>query len=378
MSEKAGRWCFQLAVKELEIVQALPEWFAAHARDLPWRLTRNPYAIWVSEIMLQQTQVKTVLPYWRRWMQALPDIESLSRAETPKLHKLWEGLGYYSRVLNLRKAARLIVERHAGRFPADFDAVLELPGIGPYTAGAICSIAFDQPRPILDGNVIRVLTRLFGISGNPRQGETNRRLWQLAQRLVTKASSANLNRLGSSAAFNQSLMELGALVCTPRQPRCGECPVATGCFAFKRGRVESLPNLGTRARIIHRRFAAFLVRDGDCFLVRQRSAAGINAHLWEFPNLEMQDPKETAQAAALRLFGTAPTDLAPMGALKHSITCNRISLEVFAVEGIAATPDSLGGQWLTPRQMARLPFAAAHKKIRQRWVGSALPRPRPS
>src|ERR1019366_8746690 len=148
-------------MKHKDIVQRLLVWFARNARPLPWRRTRDPYAIWVSEIMLQQTQVKTVLPYWERWMRALPDLAALAKAKPHTLHKLWEGLGYYTRVRNLQRAARLIVERHGGRLPDDFDALLALPGIGRYTAGAICSIAFDQPQPILDGNVIRVLTRLF-------------------------------------------------------------------------------------------------------------------------------------------------------------------------------------------------------------------------
>ena len=139
------------------------DWFAANARDLPWRRTRDPYAIWVSEIMLQQTQVKTVIPFWNRWLRELPTIEAAAKAPSEKIHKLWEGLGYYTRVRNLQKAAQVIVEKHGGKFPENFDDVLELPGIGRYTAGAICSIAFNQPTPILDGNVIRVLTRIFGI-----------------------------------------------------------------------------------------------------------------------------------------------------------------------------------------------------------------------
>src|SRR5438552_2719593 len=189
------------------IIESLLKWFGEAARDLPWRRTRDPYAIWVSEIMLQQTQVKTVLPYWERWMQALPDIESLAKARTETIHKLWEGLGYYTRVRNLQKAAQVIMEIHGGRFPRDFEAVLALPGIGRYTAGAICSIAFNQPKPILDGNVIRVLTRLFGIGGNPRETQVRSKLWEIAHELVVEAAQ-------TPALLNQSLMELGALICS--------------------------------------------------------------------------------------------------------------------------------------------------------------------
>jgi A/G-specific adenine glycosylase len=195
------------------LVSALLAWFSVNARDLPWRRTRDPYAIWVSEIMLQQTQVKTVLPYWERWMRELPTIEAVAKARSDKIHKLWEGLGYYTRARNLQKAARQIVAQHDVRsetrrrrgnesqtenkletphvvsykFPDNFDDVLALPGIGRYTAGAICSIAFNQPTPILDGNVIRVLTRVFGIGENPREKKTNAQLWQLAEELVGRA-----------------------------------------------------------------------------------------------------------------------------------------------------------------------------------------------
>src|SRR3989475_10796852 len=165
-------------------LEPLLNWFKQNARDLPWRRTRDPYAIWISEIMLQQTQVKTVIPYWQRWMRRLPDVCALARARPDAVLKRWEGLGYYLRARNLQKAARTIVDRHGGRFPERFDEWVALPGIGRYTAGAICSIAFNQPTPVLDGNVIRVLTRVFGIAENPRRKETNASLWKLAQNLV--------------------------------------------------------------------------------------------------------------------------------------------------------------------------------------------------
>ena len=240
------------------------DWFAQNARDLPWRRTRDPYAIWVSEIMLQQTQVKTVIPYWERWLRELPTVESLADAPPAKIHKLWEGLGYYTRVRNMQKAAQQIVaEQSTGRsrgdeaqtekncepphvvsykFPDNFDAVIALPGVGRYTAGAICSIAFNQPAPILDGNVIRVLTRVFGIAENPKEKTTNAQLWKLAEDLVITA--ANLKSSTSHFALhtshlNQSLMELGALICTPRNAQCAICPVKTLCVAFREGRVRN-------------------------------------------------------------------------------------------------------------------------------------------
>src|SRR5437016_6661155 len=175
------------------VASLLLHWFAHGARDLPWRRTRDPYAIWVSEIMLQQTQVKTVIPYWERWMRALPAICNLAEATPETIHKLWEGLGYYTRVRNLQKAARQIIANHNGQFPRDHEAILELPGIGRYTAGAISSIAFNEPTPILDGNVIRVLARVFDIRENTREKETNARLWNLAEQLVTTSMRASLS-----------------------------------------------------------------------------------------------------------------------------------------------------------------------------------------
>jgi A/G-specific adenine glycosylase len=166
------------------MVKKLLDWFSNDARDLPWRRTHDPYAIWTSEIMLQQTQVKTVIPFWERWLRELPTIDAAAKAPSAQIHKLWEGLGYYTRVRNLQKAAQVIVEKHGGIFPETFEDVLALPGIGRYTAGAICSIAFNQPTPLLDGNVIRVLTRIFAIAENPKEKATNARLWQLAEDLV--------------------------------------------------------------------------------------------------------------------------------------------------------------------------------------------------
>ncbi len=392
-------------------------WFSVHARDLPWRRTRDPYAIWVSEIMLQQTQVKTVIPYWKRWMHELPTIKAAANASPARIHKLWEGLGYYTRVRNLQKAARQIVEKHGGEFPRDFDHVLALPGIGRYTAGAICSIAFNQPTPILDGNVIRVLTRVFGIGENPREKETNAQLWKLAGQLVWNSKLKNKNSKACCSHLNQSLMELGALVCTPRQPQCEICPVKKLCVAFREDRVGQLPNLGKRKAATARHFVAFVVERMGRFLVRQRPAGVVNAHLWEFPNVEVAagilpavepgvppggknadnfqpgnisrkipsgkmppstaggTPAATRLAHVTKQFGLEACEVRPLCTIKHSITRYRMTLEAFHVQlgGRNSTtpkiPQSRGarfsgvGIWLTPAQMDRLALASAHKKL---------------
>jgi A/G-specific adenine glycosylase len=345
------------------IEPAMLAWFAANARDLPWRRTRDPYAIWVSEIMLQQTQVKTVIPYWERWLRELPTIESLANAKPEKIHKLWEGLGYYTRVRNMQKAAQQIVAEHGGRFPEHFDAILALPGIGRYTAGAIASIAFDQPAPILDGNVIRVLARLHGIAEDPQEKQTNARLWQLAGELVTHA--ATIPQAGSKfppcSALNQSLMELGALICTPRSPNCAACPVAKHCTALRENRVNELPRPKQRAAVTARRFLVFIIERNDKFLVQQRAEGVVNAHLWEFPNVEAET-KAAAGLTATKFLGTKPAGLEKLCAVKHSITRYRMTAEAYRVSLGDARP-KLPGVWRTLAQLHKLPFTSAHRQI---------------
>lgn len=351
------------------LIAPLLEWFFANARDLPWRRTLDPYAIWVSEIMLQQTQVKTVLPYYERWMRELPDVRALAGAASEKIHKLWEGLGYYTRVRNMQKAAQVIMEKHAGWFPSKFDDVLALPGIGRYTAGAICSIAFNAPAPILDGNVIRVLTRLFGIRENAREQETNARLWKLAEELVQRAGlghSAFVVRhslSGPCSALNQSLMELGALICTPRQPQCLPCPLAQQCAARREGMAESLPNLGKRAGTTPRRFVAAVVERQGRWLVRQRPAGVVNAHLWEFPNLEVHGADPEVRAALEQHLGVKIESMSRLVTVKHSITRYRITLEAYRIEVNGARPKAGAGQWVTKAAVDSLPFTSAHRRV---------------
>jgi A/G-specific adenine glycosylase len=351
-----------------KIVSALLHWFSENARDLPWRRTRDPYAIWVSEIMLQQTQVQTVMPYWERWMKALPEVQSLARARPERIHKLWEGLGYYTRVRNMQRAARQIVTSHSGKFPEKFEDVLALPGVGRYTAGAICSIAFNQPEAVLDGNVMRVLTRLFGIEGDPRGRLVNDRLWALANGLVKEAIKRDLparrqrSQEGSCSHFNQSLMELGALICVPRQPRCPSCPLASKCVAFRTERVEQFPQLPTRLVMTQRRFAAFVAERDERFLVRQRPADVVNAHLWEFPNAEMKHTDLNVIGAARTVLGMKPSALAKVSRIQHSITRYRITLEVYRAEG-DWNASRIAGLWLKKKELERLAFSSAHKKI---------------
>jgi len=278
------------------------------------------------------------------------------------------------------------VNEHDGEFPREFDAVLALPGIGPYTAGAICSIAFNQPTPILDGNVIRVLTRLFGIKGDPREKKTNAKLWRIAEGLVNsvqhkfrssrrqEAHSAfgrQVQSLLTSAAttesncsyLNQSLMELGALICIPKNPRCADCPLKSNCVAYRKHIIHLLPEIPRCAPATPRRFFAFVINRNSRFLVRQRPSGVVNAHLWEFPNLETNGETDLNKIAQT-VFGFRPESIELTRTIKHTITRYRITLDIF--RGEANGNHSLAtnhSRWIRLRDLHALPFTSAHKKI---------------
>jgi len=352
-------------------VATLLRWFDRQARDLPWRRTRDPYAIWISEVMLQQTQVKTVVPYWERWLRELPDVATLASAPIDRVLKLWEGLGYYSRARNLQRAAREILARHAGRFPNSVEALLGLPGIGRYTAGAIASIAFNQPAPILDGNVVRVLTRLRGIRADPRGATTRETLWRLAERGVQEA--ARRGGMNACSRFNQGLMELGALVCTPRTPKCPDCPWKRTCVARRKGWVDQLPHRPQRPAAINRRFVVLVVRQNDRWLVRQRPAGGVNAGLWEFPTVEVSTEANTPLQLAMGELGVRPRTFEPSGSVKTSITRYRLTLDLFDLvlgprQGCAAK-----GAWKTAPELLHLAFSSAQRRILRRAIPMAAP-----
>jgi A/G-specific adenine glycosylase len=286
-------------------------------------------------------------------MQALPTINDFARARSERVLKLWEGLGYYRRVRLAQAAARLIMEKHEGRFPEKIDEVLALPGVGRYTAGAICSIAFNQPAPILDGNVIRVLSRLLGIAGDPRSKTVNAKLWRAAEELVSAS--------GDPSRLNQGMMELGALICLPRQPKCPSCPLRGDCFALREKRVEEFPTPSLKAAVTQRRFIALVVSDGKRLLVQRRPAEVVNAGLWEFPNVEVEvNAKELAPLVdPFKLAAEAP-----FLRVRHSITRYRILLEAYRAELPAGS--ALGATeaiWKTAAEIKKLPFTSAHNKV---------------
>ena len=345
------------------IVAPLLKWFAKNARDLPWRRTRDPYAVWVSEIMLQQTQVKTVIPYWERWMNRLPDVATLANAREDTVIKLWEGLGYYSRVRNMQKAARLIRDEHGGRFPRDLTGVLSLPGVGRYTGGAVCSIAFNQSEPIVDGNVIRVLTRVAGIEESPKAKPVLEQIWAFADDLVKHAVARQQPRQRNASAFNQAMMELGALVCRPRNPLCGGCPLQGRCTARKENKVETIPALAKRAAATKRRFIGFIINWRGKVFVQRRPSGDVNAGFWEFPNWEVSPDAESAALAKGNLsLGQAEPE--PLCVVNHSITRYRNRLEIFVIRP-ARKPRlaKLEGEWLPLAKLYEIPLTAAHRKV---------------
>ena len=354
-----------------ECIRPLLKWYRVHARDLPWRRTTDSYAIWVSEIMLQQTQVATVIPYWERWMDQLPTISSAANATIDQILKLWEGLGYYRRVRLLQKAAIAIVDQHHGIFPTDDDSILALPGIGPYTAGAIASIAFDKPSPILDGNVIRVLTRYYGIAQNTKSSECLSKLWHLSKKWVQQADQLRPRAHHNCSHLNQAMMELGAQICLPGQlAKCGKCPLQQACNAYRNGTVIDLPNLPKRrAMVPQHRLVVVLCYQGN-FLVQRRQATDFNEGLWEFFNEEIIKPlgRSVTNKAAKKMMqthGIPCSNLEFLGVIKHTITHHRITLHCFTgVTQSEKTPTNEGFKWLSKSEIKEAPMPSAHHKIR--------------
>lgn len=293
------------------IVRPLLDWYETNARSLPWRDEPTPYRVWISEIMLQQTRVEAVKPYFARFLAELPDVPALAAAPEQQLMKLWEGLGYYSRARNLQKAARVMVEEHGGALPADYNALLALPGIGPYTAGAVASIAFGIPMPAVDGNVLRVVMRLTAARDDIAD--------PAVKRAVERRMAVILPR-DRPGDFNQAMMELGATVCAPGgEPKCLVCPLNAQCEGYRQGVARELPvKAKKKERRIEERTVFLLVCDGE-LAIRKRAEAGLLAGLWELPSVEEALSPEGA-AEVLRDWGTRPLAVKPMPAAKHIFT----------------------------------------------------------
>ena len=299
---------------------ALLKWYDRVKRDMPWRRTKDPYAIWLSEIMLQQTRVDTVIAYWNKFMQTWPTATALANAPLDDVLAAWAGLGYYARARNLHKAAKEIRDAHRGDFPGDAESVRALPGIGRYTAGAILSIAFGKPEPLVDGNVVRVLARLHGLEGHAKERTLHATCWEIAALIVPA------DRPGD---FNQALMELGATVCTPAKPKCAACPVAAQCVAREAGTQEQVPATPPRAVRPHRTIeAAFVERDGAILLVR-RPDEGLLGGMWEMPSAEREGAPGASASRALAALGLHAAAGDRVASIEHAFTHFDMTLQAF-------------------------------------------------
>jgi A/G-specific adenine glycosylase len=340
--------------------RALLAWFERHRRDLPWRRDRDPYRIWVSEIMLQQTQVAVVVPFFNRFLEAFPAIAALAAAEETEVLRYWEGLGYYRRARDLHRAARVLVAEHGGHLPDDPAVVRGLPGIGRYTMGAILSQAFDRRLPILEANSQRVLARVFGLRADPRRGPARRWLWQVAEALLP------VRRVGE---FNQALMEVGALVCTPTAPRCPVCPVARSCEARRLGQQEEIPLRVAPPEPVLIAEAAVVLRRGSRVLLVQRPDQGRWASLWEFPHGPLQ-AGESHEQAATRLVRELTGMTAGVGpellTVRHGVTHHQITMVCFEAHyraGRFCSAFYRQGRWLQPSELLAYPVSAPQRRL---------------
>lgn len=341
--------------EDADVLTALPAarrrlaaWYAGARRDLPWRRTRDPYRVWVSEVMLQQTRVEVAVPYYRRFVARFPDVAALAAAERSEVLALWSGLGYYGRARRLHAAARQIVDG-GGKFPGNVAALSRLPGVGGYTAAAVASIAFGEPVAVLDGNVERVGARLLALDGDPKRAASRRRLEAVARELLDPS------RPGVS---NQALMELGATVCTPRAPRCGECPLRSACRAHRRGEVEAYPRPRARRSPVRVDVTAALVRlDGRVLLVRREEDATLLGGTWELPWVE-----SGAEAAAglARRYGGDWELARRIGTVRHAITHRDIRLELWEARlaSRAGVGEGIEAGWFEPERIPDLPSSS--------------------
>lgn len=352
-----------------ELRRKLRDWFSSNARELPWRSDPQPYQVWVSEIMLQQTQVATVLPFYQRWMKSFPTIADLAAADESELMRHWEGLGYYRRVRSMHAAAKLIMSDHHGEFPSTYEDVLALPGVGRYTAGAVLSISSGARLPVLEGNTQRVYSRWIALRDSPTGKAANALLWEFAAKMLPRQGSGE---------FNQAAMELGALVCVPKHPRCDQCPVRAQCRAHQSNLQTEIPGKIKRIQYEERKEFAFVIsrhhpqtkqRGEREYLARPLPEGGRWAGLWDFPRCTEADVEsvETAAEWLSRQLGADVAAGVRLKTIRHAVTKYRISLQVhqaaFAGSGDAVKAPPATWQWVTLDRMDALPMSTTGRKI---------------
>ncbi|MCC6500586.1 MAG: A/G-specific adenine glycosylase [Anaerolineales bacterium] len=349
------------AVKKPRLASRLLMWYRKHQRTLPWRGHRSEYAVWVSEIMLQQTRVETVIPYFKKWMKQFPTARALAKASEREVLNAWEGLGYYSRARNFHKAAQIVVEKYDGKLPREMDELQKLPGIGRYTAGALASILFGMDEPALDGNLKRVYARLFDVKLPVNSAKGEKILWELAR--------ANLPK-GKAADFNQALMDLGALVCVPKNPRCEICPLAGDCLARKRGTQNLRPVKIVKKVMPHHVHAAAVVvkRIGNSLyvLLAKRPSRGLLAGMWEFPNArvagEAAGEAASAVGAAYRLTLRAKRGVHPLTTVEHAYSHFRVTVYAFRCE-VSSKEMNGNLKWVSLKKLDEYPMGKVDRQI---------------
>jgi len=339
-------------------------WYKNNARTLPWRESRDPYAIWVSEVMLQQTRVKTVIPYYQKWMLSFPNIQTLANTSQQEILSTWEGLGYYSRARNLHKAAQILAEHFNGELPQDTASLIKLPGIGRYTANAIASIAFNADVATLDGNIRRVLSRVFNVDLPAGSKESEKRLLAIA--------AENLPP-GNASAYNQALMELGATICTPHSPKCESCPLKSSCQANLLGIQDKRPLRKSKANIPHHTVTAAVIFRDKKVLITQRKPNGILGGMWEFPGGKLKKGEtlaECLQREIMEELGTQIQIKEPFGIYNHAYTHFSFTLHAFQCSiSPMQQPKPLQVQtlqWINPNELPNFPMGKVDRQIANR------------
>jgi A/G-specific adenine glycosylase len=331
-------------------------WYRRAKRDLPWRRTVDPYAIWVSEAMLQQTTVAVVIPYWERFLERFPDAATLAAGGEQDVLALWSGLGYYRRALSLRQGAIAVMERHGGRVPEEVEALMDLPGIGRYTAGAIASVAFGRETPVVDGNVKRVFSRLFAIGGDG-SASAERLYWSIAETLVRGANPGD---------WNQAVMELGATVCTPRAPRCGVCPVASGCSARALGRIAAFPARKKSQPVRVVAVAVIWIERRGRVLLERRVPSGPLRGAWDLPATVIAAGEEPGRAIVRALSARHGLQLHVSRVLlrtKHAILATRLAIDVVEAAAVASVPRRAALRWVALDRLGEVAISGATAKI---------------
>lgn len=348
------------------ITSALLAWYDRHARELPWRGAADPYAVWVSEVMLQQTRVETVIPYYERWMEHFPTLAHLAAASEKDVLALWEGLGYYSRARNLHRAAQRVMTEMNGRLPQSPEALERLPGIGKYTAGAIASIAFGVDSAALDGNIRRVMARVFDVSTPARSPEGERILWELAESLLPA---------GRAGDYNQALMDLGAVICTPRAPDCSSCPLQSFCLSWQKGVQEQRPVMLRKPPTPHFTVTAAIIHRPGEVLIAQRPADGLLGSLWEFPGGKLQPGEDLAACLQREIDEELAVKICigePLGVYRHVYTHFRVTLHAFHCRlANGAQPQPIQVQdlrWVHLEQLTGYPMGKIDRQIAEELI----------